>query len=226
MPLLFSPSPSPFVPHRPSWRQPLFLHYGPLLRVLEPHVRSLRGAVLDVGCGMQPYRRWMGDHVAYTGLDREGPLARPDVVGTVDALPFEGSSFDGLLSTQVFEHVGDPVAALRECARVLRERGRIVLTVPGVWPAHEAPHDYWRFTKYGVERALADAGFVDVVIEAAGGFWASVGQMVNLEIQRGRFARDLVPIVNVCASWLDRRGATEEMALAWVATATRGEGRS
>lgn len=194
--------------------------------MLEPHVRSLRGAVLDVGCGMQPYRRWMGDHVAYTGLDREGPLARPDVVGTVDALPFEGSSFDGLLSTQVFEHVGDPVAALRECARVLRERGRIVLTVPGVWPAHEAPHDYWRFTKYGVERALADAGFVDVVIEAAGGFWASVGQMVNLEIQRGRFARDLVPIVNVCASWLDRRGATEEMALAWVATATRGEGRS
>jgi hypothetical protein len=68
---------------------------------------------------------------------------------------------------------------------------------------------------------LDEAGFDEIEVVAAGGFWASVGQMVNLEIQRGRFARDLVPLVNVCARWLDRRGSSEEMALAWVATAKR-----
>lgn len=221
MALLFSPSPSPFVPHEPTWRQPLYLHYEPLLRVLEPRVKSLHGRVLDVGCGMQPYRRWMRSDVAYTGLDREGPLSQPDVVGTVDALPFEDARFDGLLSTQVFEHVRAPHDALRECARVLRDGATIVLTVPGVWPAHEVPYDYWRFTKYGVEKVLDETGFEEIDVVAAGGFWASVGQMVNLEIQRGRFARDLVPLVNVCARWLDRRGSSEEMALAWVATAKR-----
>jgi SAM-dependent methyltransferase len=224
--LLFSPSPSPFVPHKPTWRQPLFLHYEPLLRALEPRVRSLRGRVLDVGCGMQPYRRWMHPSVTYTGLDREGPLSQPDVVGTVDALPFDDEVFDGLLSTQVFEHVRAPHDALRECARVLAPGATIVLTVPGVWPAHEVPYDYWRFTKYGVERVLEEQGFESIDVVPAGGFWASVGQMVNLEIQRGRFARDLVPLVNVCAAWLDRRGSSEEMALAWVATAKRATGDS
>jgi SAM-dependent methyltransferase len=227
--LLFSPSPSPFVPHRPSWRQPLFLHYATLLRALEPHVRALRGKVLDVGCGLQPYRPWMDRAVEYVGLDREGPLSKPDVVGTVDALPFEDRSFDGVLSTQVFEHVADPSRAFRECARVLRAGGRLVLTVPGVWPAHEAPHDYWRFTRYGLERALREAGFDEIDVAPAGGFWASVGQMVNLEIQRGRIARDLVPLINLCAAWLDQRGSSEELALAWVASARRasaGEGLS
>lgn len=220
MALLFSPSPSPFVPHKPTWRQPLFLHYEPLLRELEPAVRALRGRVLDVGCGMQPYRAWMRD-VQYVGLDREGPLSKPDVVGTVDALPFEDASFDGLLSTQVFEHVRAPERALRECARVLRGGATIVLTVPGVWPAHEVPYDYWRFTRYGVDEVLRESGFENVSVRGAGGFWASVGQMVNLEIQRGRWARDLVPLVNVAARWLDQRGSSEDMALAWVATATR-----
>jgi hypothetical protein len=100
----------------------------------------------------------------------------------------------------------------------------LLLTVPGVWPAHEVPYDFWRFTRYGVEQALDASGYDTVEVCAAGGFWASVGQMINLEIQRGRFTRDLVPLVNVCAGWLDRRGASEELALAWVAIARRRNG--
>jgi len=197
------------------------LHYGPLLEALEPRVRSLRGKVLDVGCGMQPYRHWMHQDVCYTGLDRPGPLSKPDVIGTVDALPFDDAQFDGLLSTQVFEHVRAPADALRECARVLKDGATIVLTVPGVWPAHEVPNDYWRFTRYGLETLLEQTGFESIEIVAAGGLWASVGQLVNLEMQRRPYARQIVPLVNLCARWLDRRGSREDLALAWVATATR-----
>lgn len=220
MALLFEPSPIPFVPHQPNWRQPLYLHYKPLLRVLKQKLSVLRGRVLDVGCGMQPYRALLTQgQCEYVGLDREGPLSKPDVVGTAEALPFENAVFDHVLSTQVLEHVVDPLSALKECARVLKPRGTIVFTVPGVWPAHEVPYDYWRFTRYGVTALLERAGFAEITIEAAGGFWASVGQLMNLELQRGVILRDLVPLVNLGADWLDRRNTSEELALAWIATA-------
>lgn len=43
------------------------------------------------------------------------------------ALPFEDACFDAVVSTQVFEYVGDVDRALREVARVLRPGGRVVL---------------------------------------------------------------------------------------------------
>jgi len=220
--LLYVPSPIPYQPHDPSWRQPLYLHLGPLWSALRDVLGELRGRVLDIGCGMQPYRSMVGaDVTEYVGVDREGALSRPTVVGTAEALPFPDGSFDAVLSTQVLEHLPDPRRALDEAARVLRVGGTLVLTVPGVWPTHEAPHDYWRFTRHGVERLLRDHGIDVGIVRPLGGLWAAVGQMANLELQRRRFARDLVPVVNVVARWLDRRGAAEDLALAWFATGTR-----
>ncbi len=223
MSLLYRPTPIPFRPHDPSWRQPLHLHLRPLWRALSLALGELEGRVLDIGCGLQPYRALLGPRVTeYVGVDRPGPYSNPTVVADADALPFPDGSFDAMMSTQVFEHLRDPEAALRESSRVLRPGGRIVLTVPGVWPTHEAPHDYWRFTRNGLERALTAAGFAQVRIEALGGLWATVGQMVNLELQRARYARELVPLVNLAAGFLDRRTrAHEDLALAFLATGIR-----
>jgi SAM-dependent methyltransferase len=221
--LLYEPTPVPFRPHDPSWRQPLHLHFRPLWRGLSRALAELNGRVLDIGCGMQPYRELLGPGVTeYVGVDREGPLSRPTVVADADKLPFESASFDGAMSTQVFEHLRDPEQGLREVARVLRPGGKLVLTVPGVWPTHEAPHDYWRFTRHGLERSLIAAGFRDVRLEALGGLWSTVGQMINLELQRARFGRELVPFVNLAAGFLDRRTRThEDLALAWLAIGVR-----
>jgi SAM-dependent methyltransferase len=178
--------------------------------------------VLDIGCGLQPYRAFLdGDRVEYVGLDRPGPLSAPTVIGSAESLPFEAHSFDAVISTQVLEHVPDPRGALLEAVRVLRPRGTLVVTVPGVWPAHEVPYDYWRFTRHGLESLLARCGIEPAIVQPLGGLWSSVGQMVNLELQRGQFSRELVPLVNVAARWLDRRGAHEDLALAWLATGVR-----
>lgn len=45
-------------------------------------------------------------------------------------LTFGQATFDAILSFDVFEHVPDYKAGLRECARVLRPGGRIYITVP------------------------------------------------------------------------------------------------
>jgi SAM-dependent methyltransferase len=49
------------------------------------------------------------------------------VDGRAEALPFEDQAIDVLRCERVLQHIDDPVAAVREMARVLRPGGRIVL---------------------------------------------------------------------------------------------------
>ena len=55
--------------------------------------------------------------------------------------------------------------------RVLDQGGTLFLTVPFQWRVHEAPHDYYRYTPYGLEYLLTQAGFKHISIRELGGFW-------------------------------------------------------
>ncbi len=221
MTLWYAPNPVPYRPHPATWRQPLHLHLAPMWRELSRVLPTLRGRVLDVGCGTKPYRGLFGPAVTgYVGLDREGPNAAPDVVGDAHALPFEDASFDAAVSFQVLEHVERPVECLREMARVVRAGGDVVVTVPGVWPDHEVPHDYWRFTRYGLEAAARAAGLELVELVPLGGLWSTLGQMACLELDRSAPGRALVPLVNLAARALDRT-ARERLVMNWLAHARR-----
>lgn len=48
-------------------------------------------------------------------------------IGDVYALHFDTGSFDMVFAHQVLQHLGDPVAALREMSRVLRPGGRVAV---------------------------------------------------------------------------------------------------
>lgn len=217
--MLLEPVPAPYRPFSPGWRSPLYLHLHPLWRSLEKVLSSCEGRVLDVGCGMQPYRPMLGARVVeYVGVDREGELSNPTIVGSAEALPVEDASFDVVLCTMVLEHVVDPRKAMIEARRVLKPNGRLILTVPSVWPAHEAPHDYWRFTRFGLERLLQEFR-LEGSITSLGGLWSVVGQMAVLAISPIRIARELVPFVNLAASTLDRIGSREDLTLAFLVDA-------
>jgi SAM-dependent methyltransferase len=208
--------PSSYRPFLPSWRSPLYLHLQPHWRALERTLSSCEGRVLDIGCGLQPYRHMLGPRVVeYVGVDRIGELTRPTIVGTAEALPVPDASFDVVMCTMVLEHVIDPRKVLAEARRVLAPNGRLVLTVPGVWPTHEAPHDYWRFTRFGLEQLMREFGVVGELV-SLGGLWAVVGQMAVLALSPIRVMCELVPFINVVASWLDRIGSREDLTLAWM----------
>ncbi len=213
--VFLEPTPSPYRPFLPTWRSPLYLHLRPGWLALEAALGSCEGRVLDVGCGMQPYRAMLGPGVTeYVGLDREGALTKPTLVGCAEELPVPDASFDVVLATMMLEHVVDPRRVLAEARRVQRPGGRRVLTVPAVWPAHEVPHDYWRFTRFGLEQLLSELGFAGPVVRL-GGLWAVVGQMINLAFAPIRFVRLLIPFVNLAAKLLERVGSREDLALAW-----------
>jgi ubiquinone/menaquinone biosynthesis C-methylase UbiE len=187
----------------------------PIWRALEKVLATCEGRVLDVGCGMQPYRHMLGERVVeYVGVDRVGELTRPTIVGTAESIPAADASFDVVLCTMVLEHVADPREVLSEARRVLKPSGRFVLTVPSVWPAHEVPHDYWRFTRSGLEQLMREFAF-EGAIESLGGLWAVVGQMAALALSPIRVVRELVPFVNLIAAALDRVGSREDLSLAF-----------
>ena len=135
--------------------------------------------VLDCGAGEGWYRGLFGGR-RYCAVDLALGDARwqyggLDVRADLHRLPFRDGCADAVLSTQTLEHLVDPQEFLREAARVLRPGGRLFLTAPQGFREHQAPHDYWRFTRWSLSLLAERAGFRDVEVEALGGYFAFMG---------------------------------------------------
>jgi SAM-dependent methyltransferase len=120
----------------------------------------LSGSVLDVGCANRRLRPFLSQHIHYIGLDY--PLTAnsmyhtsPDVFGDAQALPIATNSLDGVALLDVLEHLPDPTIALIEIARALKPGGLFVLQVPFIYPVHDAPFDFQRWTCFGLNRLLS-----------------------------------------------------------------------
>lgn len=134
----------------------------------------LRGRVVDVGCGFSPYRRFLTAATAYAGVELHARY-RPQVVASSLALPFREASADGVMLTEVLEHLPEPADALEEARRILRPGGLLYVTVPMTWGLHYVPHDYYRFTRWGIAHLLEKAGFEVETLEPFGGLFTIIG---------------------------------------------------
>jgi ubiquinone/menaquinone biosynthesis C-methylase UbiE len=131
--------------------------------------------VLDAGAGEGNYKHHFSKQ-RYCGLDlgvgdRQWDYTRLDVVGDLARLPFDAGTFDAAINIVTLEHVTDPARVLCELARVLKPGGRLLLIAPLQWEEHQQPHDYFRYTRYGLEFLLKQAGFAEIAIEPVGGFF-------------------------------------------------------
>ncbi|WP_299949848.1 methyltransferase domain-containing protein [uncultured Ruegeria sp.] len=64
--------------------------------------------------------------------------------------------YDMILCLNVLEHVYETETAVRNLHTALRPGGRLIVAVPFAFPLHDEPHDYYRFTRFALERMLAD----------------------------------------------------------------------
>ncbi len=126
--------------------------------------RYLKGKLLDLGCGEKPYRLIYDDVCESSiGMDVETCKHEQkyvDVFASADQIPCEDASFDAVLCTNVLEHVANAGKAFQEISRVLKMEGYLIVAVPFLYPVHEAPYDYYRYTKYGIEHQLKKNGFI------------------------------------------------------------------
>jgi len=141
--------------------------------------------VLDVGAGSAPYRDAL-THCDYktqdfTGLAvdqlRGGSYTRVDYVCDASAIPVPDASFDAIISTEMLEHVPEPIRVVKEIGRILRPGGILILTAPLGSGIHQEPyHFYGGYTPYWYERFLAEAGLENVKVEPNAGFFRHYGQ--------------------------------------------------
>lgn len=139
---------------------------------------SARGRLLDVGCGTGEFlaaMRTLGWEVQGVEPDPQAAaVARdafklPVVVETLEEARLLESSFDAVTLSHVIEHVLDPHALLKECGRVLKKNGQLVIVTPNVqslghllfrrsWFALEPPRHLHMFSIAALRRAARGAG--------------------------------------------------------------------
>jgi SAM-dependent methyltransferase len=128
-------------------------------------------SVLDVGCGtglmldsLRPYARPVGldfSRLSMTYCARRG-IERL-VCARVEALPFGVETFDLLLALDLFEHIDDDAALMREMWRLCRPGGHLLITVPAypfLWSEHdEALHHRRRYCRSTLRQLIALTDF-------------------------------------------------------------------
>lgn len=131
--------------------------------------------VLDAGAGEGKYANSFRRH-KYCSVDLavgdvRWDYSRIDALADLHALPFRDECFDASVSIVTLEHVREPGRVLGELARTLKRGSPLLLVVPQDWEVHQAPHDYFRFTRYGIRYLLENAGFAEIDVRAGGGFF-------------------------------------------------------
>lgn len=174
----------------------LYLYW--LTRSLREVAPRTRGRLLDVGCGDRRFEPIFSPFIEeYVGVEHEAVFATTNA-STRSAgatllydgkhLPFDASSFDTVISTEVLEHTPDPAALVAEMARVLRPDGTLIITTPFAMRLHEEPYDYFRFTPHGLSSLVGRTGLAVKDTLAFGGVFSVVGHKLNsyLAIRLGR----------------------------------------
>lgn len=192
--------------------------------------------VLDAGAGECRYAREFS-HCRYVAVDlavgdADWDYSRLDGVADLARLPFRDGSFGAAINIVVLEHVRDPGAVLEELSRVLAPGARLLLAAPQEWGVHQAPHDYFRYTRSGLQWLLERAGFGDIEIEAGGGFFTLLGRRLLdsiLYFQGGWRWLLFLPAAAVCGvlgvllPMLDFLDPTRNTTLGYVCTARKPE---
>ena len=158
------------------------------------------GTLLDVGAADRWLEPHVPDGVLYLALDypatgRDIYGACPDVFADAARLPFPDQSLEYVTCLEVLEHVQDPGAVVAEIARVLRPGGRAWISMPFLYPVHDAPHDYQRYTADGIRRDLARAGLAPISLRSSIGALRTVGLLTALAVAGGIHGRGFASLI-------------------------------
>ena len=186
--------------------------------------------VLDAGAGERVHAKYF-EHQRYIAIDlavgdSTWDYGKLDTIADLTALPFPDTSFAACINIVTLEHVQEPACALQEIARVLAPGGRLLLIVPHEWEVHQSPHDYYRYTRHGVEYLLRRAGFDEFAIQPVGGYFRLLARRLlnGLQFFPGPWfllaAIFLVPPALVLP-WFDSLDRDRNFTLGYICTARK-----
>ena len=150
--------------------------------------------ILDAGAGEQQFKIFCS-HLKYVSqdfakYDGEGDKrglqtkiwdnSNLDIISDITSIPVQNSSFDAILCTEVFEHLPEPLLALKEFSRIIKKEGYLIITSPFCSLTHFAPyHFYSGFNRYFYKTHLPKFGFKIIEIKTNGNFFEYLAQEIR-----------------------------------------------
>ena len=68
-----------------------------------------------------------------------------------------------IVCLEVLEHIKEPHMAIRNLYKISNKNTWLIFSVPFLFPIHDEPHDYYRFTKYGLKLLFKNFSKVKII---------------------------------------------------------------
>lgn len=112
-------------------------------------------------------------------------------LGSIEDVAYPSGTFDAVVASHLIEHLPDPAGFLRECRRVLKEGGSLVLTTPNAsslghrlfaanWRGLEPPRHLHVFGPKALSMLARDAGFKEVHVKTTARSGSILAQSLRL----------------------------------------------
>lgn len=174
---------------------------------LENRLRALPAGIrlLDAGAGEGANKKFC-EHLDYVSQDFAEYLGEGDgsglqtgswdvggidIVSDITNIPEPDGTFDAILCSEVFEHLPDPVLALKEFSRLLKPGGTLLITAPFSSLSHFAPYHYYSgFNRYFYQQHLPEQGFEILQLEENGNYFEWLAQELRrLDFMAVRYSK-------------------------------------
>ncbi len=163
------------------------------------------GKLLDVGCGNGDFLRLVrtagwdtyGVDVDIKALKAAKNGYHKLICGTLDSIGFSSFHFDAITILNVLEHCHDPLQVLKNCNRILKHDGIIVVCVPNFeclelkifeadWMGIQNPLHLFHFNLITLSEMLKCAGFEIVDIKFK--IWSRISELESYSIWKKKYA--------------------------------------
>lgn len=171
----------------PTWlgvlTNPAHIVRSGLYKAIKEIAPEIQGNILDFGCGSKPYEHLFLNSASYVGCDTQNSghdhyTSKVDYFYDGKTLPFADEQFDAVVSFEVFEHIFDLPNSIKEINRVTKRNGLLLISIPFAWAEHEAPHDFARYTTYGISYLLEKNGYKVVNLKRTSTYLLAVFQLL------------------------------------------------
>lgn len=112
--------------------------------------------VINIGAGGEIADTLRGLGLKFKEVDVDPDRAPDFLMSMEDMQMIPDNSVDAVFCLEVLEHVKNPFLAVRETKRILKPGGILVGSTPFLFPIHDSPNDFYRYTEFGINNLFID----------------------------------------------------------------------